>query len=292
MSHPFSPSFARAFPIPVVAMGPGSQGDEAPSYLPMPEGMDTFAAPRLPDTTDPDVLAAVKARLERLVARLAATDFAAADTVAEDLLALPAAEREIIGELLGFGEVSAYTAAPAHWRVQETAFAGLWRVLGLDDQERIIADRLEAGAVPALLAAAMRATSSPELAPPAYPTGIMNAPALVEELRRHAADYRPGQAAHVINLTLLPVSEADLDTLYGWLGHREVAILSRGYGNCRITSTRLTNVWWVQYFNSMDTLILNTIEVVDMPEVVLAAAEDFADTLARLREYLALLETA
>jgi hypothetical protein len=73
----------------------------------------------------------------------------------------------------------------------------------------------------------------------------------------------------------LPVSDADLDTLYGWLGHREVSILSRGYGNCRITSTRLQNVWWVQYFNSMDALILNSIEIVGMPEVALAADEDF-----------------
>ena len=95
----------------------------------------------------------------------------------------------------------------------------------------------------------------------------------------------------MINLTLLPVSEADLDTLYGWLGHREVSILSRGYGNCRITSTRLAHVWWVQYFNTMDALILNTIEVVDMPEVALAAVEDFEDTLERLRDYLTMLES-
>ena len=101
-----------------------------------------------------------------------------------------------------------------------------------------------------------------------------------------AAAWQPGQAAHVINLSLLPVSDADLDTLYGWLGHREVSILSRGYGNCRITSTRLKNVWWVQYFNSMDVLILNSIEVGGMPEVALAAPEDFADSIQRLQEYL------
>jgi hypothetical protein len=62
--------------------------------------------------------------------------------------------------------------------------------------------------------------------------------------------------------------------------------------SCRVatatagTSTRLRNVWWVQYFNSMDTLILNSIEIVGMPEVALAADEDFSDSLERLREYL------
>ncbi|MEY2632595.1 MAG: hypothetical protein RIR00_1249 [Pseudomonadota bacterium] len=39
----------------------------------------------------------------------------------------------------------------------------------------------------------------------------------------------------------------------------------------------------------MDALILNTLEVVDMPEVALAADEDFADSLERLREYLSQL---
>ena len=53
MSLPSDHPFARGFPIPVVAMGPGSQEDETPCYLPMPQGMDTFAAPRLPETADP-----------------------------------------------------------------------------------------------------------------------------------------------------------------------------------------------------------------------------------------------
>lgn len=114
----------------------------------------------------------------------------------------------------------------------------------------------------------------------------MNAQALVEDIRMQATAWTNGDAAYVVNLTLLPVSDADLDTLYGWLGHREVSILSRGYGNCRITSTRLRNVWWVQYFSSMDALILNTIEITGMPEVALAAEEDFADSVERLREYL------
>jgi hydrogenase-1 operon protein HyaF len=43
-------------------------------------------------------------------------------------------------------------------------------------------------------------------------------------------------------------------------------------------------VWRVQYFNNMNTLILNTIEVVTVPEVVLAAAEDLSDTRERLVE--------
>ena len=278
-----NPSTMRPFPISVVAMGPGSQGDDAPEYLPMPQ-MTVFSAPRLPDDATPENIAAACARLHQFISRAEEASFS---TVSElDLHSLSPAVREVINQSLGFGEVSAFTTGPEHWRVQESAFAGLWRVLKVADDGLFVVDRLDTSTIPAVLTSTMRDLGTADLPAPAYPPGTMNAPALIEEIRLQSAAWQPGDAAHIVNLTLLPVSDADLDTLYGWLGHREVSILSRGYGNCRITSTRLKNVWWVQYFNSMDALILNSIEVVGMPEVALASAEDFADSVERLREYL------
>ena len=61
-------------------------------------------------------------------------------------------------------------------------------------------------------------------------------------------------------------------------------ILSRGYGNCRIGATAKEGVWWIKYYNSQDALILNTIEIVQIPEVALAAPEDIADTAERVAE--------
>lgn len=279
-----NPSTLRPFPISVVAMGPGSQGDEAPDYLPMPKDMQTFAAPYLPEDVAPETLATVLELLGDFVARAGAAGLDGGATV--DLAGQSAAVREVITQSLGFGEVSAFTTAPRHWRVQETAFAGFWRVLEIADDGAILSDRLETGSIPAVLVDTMQECAANVLDTPEYAADCMNAPALVEEIRMQAAAWQAGDAAHVINLSLLPVSEGDLDALYGWLGHREVSILSRGYGNCRITSTRLKNVWWVQYFNSMDALILNSIEIVGMPEVALAADDDFIDSLERLREYL------
>jgi hydrogenase-1 operon protein HyaF len=40
----------------------------------------------------------------------------------------------------------------------------------------------------------------------------------------------------------------------------------------------------VQYFNSMQTLILNTLELVRVPEAAIAAPEDLADSRQRLAE--------
>lgn len=279
-----NPASLRPFPISVVAMGPGSQGEEAPDYLPMPKGMDTFHQPRLPDNASPEAVEQAASLLGIFLEAAAQVGFSGGAKI--DLLGLDAEVRDVINQSMGYGEVSAFTTAPEHWRVQETAFAGVWRVLKVADDGAMMVDRLETGVIPEVLVDAMRRTAADELPAPDYPAGCMNAQALVEEIRMQAAAYQPGQSAHVINLTLLPVSDADLDTLYAWLGHREVSILSRGYGNCRITSTRLKNVWWVQYFNSMDTLILNSIEVVGMPDVALAADEDFQDSVERLREYL------
>ena len=113
--------------------------------------------------------------------------------------------------------------------------------------------------------------------------------AILNELLERSSKHKTGHTAHVINLSLLPMSPEDLQYLFDAFGTGTVSILSRGYGNCRITSTRLANVWWVQYFNSMDQILLNTLEVVDIPEVALASKEDYEESEERLREWLAVM---
>jgi hydrogenase-1 operon protein HyaF len=90
----------------------------------------------------------------------------------------------------------------------------------------------------------------------------------------------------VVNLTLLPHTEQDLEWMDLALGQGSVEILSRGYGNCRVTATGQSHVWRVQFYNSMDVLILDTFEVTDFPEVVVAAQEDLKDSAERLIEVL------
>ena len=76
------------------------------------------------------------------------------------------------------------------------------------------------------------------------------------------------------------------------LGAGRVLILSRGYGNCRITNTRLAHTWRVTYFNSTDIIILDTLEVCRVPEVGCAAAEDLEDSAERLAEVLDWVQAA
>lgn len=269
------------FPIPVVGIGPGSQPEEdAASYLPLPHGMDTYSPPIQVLESDPATLAAACAVLQRLRDAMLAAQ-ANSDTPPRlDLRGLSPEVRELVNQSLGQGEVSVRVAGGQPLHIQETVFTGVWRVQS-ETQDDVVA----AGMPPEVLRAATAgASDQPQ---PASDAGLMNAPALLTELVDKSRACRPGQPAHIINLSLLPVTPRDLEYLGEALGFGDVSILSRGYGNCRITATRLNHVWWVQYFNSTDQILLNTLEVVDIPEVALAAQEDYAESVERLGEWLA-----
>nr|MDJ0833525.1 hydrogenase expression/formation protein [Gammaproteobacteria bacterium] len=120
------------------------------------------------------------------------------------------------------------------------------------------------------------------------PQDVYNAAPLLTEIHDRLAQRPTGSEPHIINLSLLPHTEQDLAYLSDQLGIGPIIILSRGYGNCRISSTLTRNVWWVQYFNSQETLILNTLEISPVPEVACASQEDIQDSAQRLQEILSI----
>jgi hydrogenase-1 operon protein HyaF len=271
-----------SFTLPPVGFGPGSQppdGDDELAYMSMPQDMRTFA-PRIPEVENPglfgpafDLLAAFSGACGEVAAGGAPVSF--------DLAGLDAANRRLIAETLGEGEVSIRMHGVPAVAAQESVFAGLWVLKGAG------VDRAEVAPVPTLARDRAFAARRPAIGALATRRpGVVNAPSLLAELMDKSLGYRPGQEIHVVNLTLLPHTEEDLAWLDEALGEGAVTILSRGYGNCRITATALAHVWRVQFYNSMDVLILDTFEVTAMPEVVLAAAEDLADSAGRLREVL------
>jgi hydrogenase-1 operon protein HyaF len=54
----------------------------------------------------------------------------------------------------------------------------------------------------------------------------------------------------------------------------------------------MPHCWRVVYYNSQDVVILNTVEIGDLPEVAQAAREDLEDSHERLAEVLQWLESA
>jgi hydrogenase-1 operon protein HyaF len=146
-----------------------------------------------------------------------------------------------------------------------------------------VADYLEVGAVPE---AARRGAllTAPALLPGPAPDGAMNVMPLLAEIADRMMRWRQGDDAHVINFSLLPMTSEDMAFLQATLGRGPVSFASRGYGACRVVATGARHVWSVQYLNAMDTIILDTLEIVDVPSSVLAADEDFQDSAVRLRE--------
>jgi hydrogenase-1 operon protein HyaF len=273
--------------LPIFGQGsqPAEQDGVALEYLQMPQEMATYVMPQISADLNALDLAQAKIILLKLQQNLAAFPSVSGPI---ELTQMEAGNRQFIDELLGEGEVSVICSGEQSIRIQESVLAGVWRLQKLNAQRQIINDALEVGIIPQQLSksafngmATQIDTSWAEL-----PLGVMNAPPLLAELNAKIAEYRPGSEAHTINLSLLPQTEQDLEFLAQRLGGGSVTILSRGYGNCRITATGTAFVWWVQYFNSEDTLILNTLEVSDVPSVACASPEDIADSYERLQEIL------
>lgn len=282
--------FTKDFPIPVVAFGAGSQpADDGFEYVPMPSA-EPLRTPIPPEDSAGEDLAAAADLVERLIEAM--RSHRPGNGSAPPRFSLkgfaPGALRTL-NESLGQGEVSA-KVEPGEgmpgWRVQETAFAGVWRVLREDARGHRVEDLLEAGDMAVVVKQAAFRGAGARLDPERLPGGVVNARSIVEELRHHASAYRAGKPAHVVNLTLLPFAPPDHAGLDALLGEGPVAILSRGFGNCRIHSTQARNVWRVRFYNTMSTLILDTLEVVDIPEAARAAIEDYDDSVTRLEELL------
>lgn len=309
-------------PLPAGAVGPGSQPDEPDAerldYLPMPERMQTYRQPLLPE---PEEIVGLDQGLRLLDALQDALADDRIGTTSQilDLSVLDQANLRLLENSLGEGEVSILQLG-AHDRLQsdiiqhpvqnllhnatstlarntggtaaqETRLAGVWRVRETDAAGNVLRDVLEVGNIPGFVRdmafdGASKTLDLADLASKPLPDAVMNAPGVLAELNQQVVlrQHNSDAPKHIVNLSLLPLGEGDLAFLSEHLGTGWIDIVSRGYGNCRMTATAVQNLWWVQFFNSDDRLILNTLEVTDVPEAALAAAEDLQDSALRLSD--------
>ncbi|WP_298608272.1 hydrogenase expression/formation protein [uncultured Thiothrix sp.] len=280
--------YGKPLGIPIVGVGsqPAEEGDETFSFMGAPGAMPTFQNPILPEPEEVENLVAAKTLLAQMQQGIEQYQ-AHSPALKYDLMPLDAANLDLVNQVLNEGEVSVVYSGVPTVQIQESVLTGVWRVQTFDAHQQLIADCIEVAEIPSIVRergfANVQAldTNLNNL-----PFGVLNAPALMTEVAEKSASWETGALPHVINLSLLPLSPEDLAFLGERLGVGEVTILSRGYGNCRIGSTRIPNVWWVKYYNSEDALILNSIEIVDVPAVACAAPEDLADSAERLAEIL------
>ena len=277
----------KGLDIPVSIIGPGSQvsqDDDVLDYMSMPNDMSVFNAPVLMDyelENYPEAALVIQKLTDVLNGFTEKTK-----TTTIDFSHIAKNDIDFINKFLGEGEVAIiFNEDKVQYRVQETVLAGVWRIMGNDNGT--IIQSFEVGNYPKFIATHTFKHANLNLNIPEVPIeGTINAPSLLTELSDKSFCWLHGDDPHVVNLTLLPQSPEDLEMLNNFLMIGPTLVLSRGYGSCRVSSTMLKNVWWVQYFNSDDKLILNTIEVVDIPVVIQASQEDIEDSQERLIEMI------
>jgi len=194
-------------------------------------------------------------------------------------------ERKLIADVLGEGEVAGVVALPdgSLVQIQESVLAGIWRVRLETDAAH---EYLEVGAIPEIVRRAAADLTAEDFEIGQAPEDAMNVLPVLAEIRERALAWRPGLRSRVINFSLLPMNPVDMSFLQQTIKNGPIQLVSRGYGNCRVFSTGTRNVWSVQFFNAMDNIILDTLEVGGVPTVALAANEDFEDSAERLKEII------
>lgn len=276
--------------IPVRVVGPGSQPGESDgqtlSYIAMPSDMQQYAPPIMPEPENVQHLDGARETMAWL--RQALKDYVpGGEPKIANLNSLDEESRELVNQILGEGEVAITYSGNVHAKTQESVLAGVWRTLYFDNEGRVAYDLLEVADVPHTA----RMPDGRQRPVPAdadsADDSVVNALPILVELKAACEAFAERGETHSINLSLLPMSDAELEFLDERLGRGPVDILSRAYGKCQVISTLSQNAWWVRYYNSMGVLILNTLEVVDVPIVVAAAAEDLADSGTRLEEIIA-----
>ncbi len=205
-----------------------------------------------------------------------------------DISQLDDADRELITQILGEGEVTIRIDDEYPTHIREGVLTGVWRTTQSDTDGNLIADYVEVAGIPGrVMRSVDNGTEIDTSVDPAHAAELMSARSILAELRAAQQALAIDGATHAVNLTMLPVSDEELAFLDERLGRGTVDIISQYYGTCRVSSTASADTWWVRYYNSTGTLILNSIETSRIPEVVVAAAEDLHDSAKRLEELLA-----
>ena len=280
--------YGRPIDIPVI--GEGSQGtmpgDDNFNFTESPGPMHTFDRPIIPEPEDVVNLTVAKEMLAKLYDAIASYKVGE-PAVSFDITDMDEANVDLVNQIFNEGEVSVIYESDTSVQIQESVLTGIWRIRMINEAGIRISDAIEVADIPSIVREKTFKNTTPiDTSLDNIPENAFNAPPILIELAEKIETWKTGDENHVINLTLLPLSEEDMALLGSRLGVGPITILSRGYGNCRIGSTQKNNIWWIKYYNSDDKIILNTIEVIDIPEVAAAAPEDIEDSAERLQDIL------
>ena len=192
---------------------------------------------------------------------------------------------DLLDRVLGTGGISISYHGPAIAKIQESVLAGVWRVRHYEPDGRVNADVVEVAPLPKLIARGVFTQAATEFSPSSLKTLPVALNGILSELHEALTCRAERGVAHVIHLT--DIEESHLELMRALLGLGPAVIESSGYGNCRITSTNIRGLWWVQFFNTEGELIVNSLEVATVPNLVSAESDDLVESADKLRNFLA-----
>ncbi len=184
----------KEFPIPVVAVGPGSQPEEEDlQYVPLPSSMMTFALPVINEEADPALMAAACEVVELLRDKMDAMPLESSMTPVIELLDMEPEVVRLLNQTMGEGEVSISVRGSSAYRIQETVFAGVWRLHEFAADGRLTRDAIMACAIPPMVTQWAQEDVSLDCQIPEKTPGIMNALSVLTEIVGKAKDVQSGR---------------------------------------------------------------------------------------------------
>lgn len=117
------------------------------------------------------------------------------------------------------------------------------------------------------------------------PTGL--ASALVNELCDHLQRLVDTGDAQTIDLSGLPLNDADKEQLDDILGRGEVEVTLNSMGESKIHETAYHGVWWIRHYSVDGKLVSEFIEVTWIPDILKAHPDDVKASAAALKSFQA-----
>ncbi|GEM_PF-6906634 len=218
-----------------------------------------------------------------------------------DLCALSLHSREFIDDIIGAGEIYATLQIEKgdikHIEIQESSIPGVWRIKHINHLDKVGTDYLEVTTFPTAILSKCHALNNKETLEEQLshdqPIDLMlqdavnhNKHALLNELNYRGKNYNSSDETFVINLTASSMNDGELEELANQLGVGQVDLYSKAYGNCQISATSCVNTWWIKYFDAQENVMLETLEIVDIPTIASSSYRDIALSAMRLKNIL------
>lgn len=116
------------------------------------------------------------------------------------------------------------------------------------------------------------------------PTGMAHA--LLREIADHLAVLDSTGAAGAIDLSSLPMNNADIEELKALLGRGEVEVGVDTVGRSEFYETTYTGVWWASHYGDDGSKLTERIEITAVPEMIKSHPDDIRNAHQRLRDAL------